>query len=64
MQVLKGLNNFFWINTKKIRNSLEMEEMYFCSIYVAICVQECESGLQVPKSEVKRVIENSGNEKN
>jgi len=41
-----------------------MEEMYFCSIYVAICVQECESGLQVPKSEVKRVIENSGNEEN
>jgi len=41
-----------------------MEKMCCCSIYVAICVQECESGLQVPKLEVKRVIENSGNEEN
>ena len=61
MQVLKGLNNFFWINTKKFRNTLEMEKKCCCSFYVENCVQECESGLQVPKSEVERVIENSGN---
>ena len=58
---METIEQIFFGFALKIRKSLEMEEMYFCSIYVAICVQECESGLQEPKSEVKRVIENSRN---
>ena len=48
----------------KIREPRLRKNICIVQYYVGICVQECESGLQVLESEVERVIENSGNEKN
>ena len=55
--------NFFGLTLKNLK-TLEMEKKCFCLSYVRIYVQECESWLQVLKSEVEWVIENLRNEKN